>query len=133
MLSDLFFVFKMFVLAVLVTVAMQVKIGNNNTVEENFHRWIKQSTLVDYVQSAVDGGMSLTKASYSKTHGLISSVLNKVGHRHKSDDRGTKVLGLKLKRFYESDDEDLTEDTTSKIPTHLPSAQSLSKSLPPND
>ena|ERR1017187_7170460 len=116
MISDLFFIMKMFGLAVLVTLVMQVKIGNNKTVEDNFHYWIKNSVLVDQVQISVDGGMAIAKVGYAKAHSVISTMLAKVGRKH-STDRADQIFGgAKLKRYFEG--EDAESDHLSPSQTH---------------
>ena len=108
MISDFFFVVKMLVLTVIVCLALQIKISNK-TVEQEFYGWIQNSIFVDQLQTVIDGGMVLAKTGYKQVHSVVDSALNKMSRREKHAD---KTFGMKLKRYYEKDEDEADEQST---------------------
>ena len=95
---DLFFLGKMLILTAVVALFMQVHLGEY-TAENHFHKWLKSSALVDWTQTAVDGGLIVTKTVYLKVKDQLDPVVAKLS-RHRGDDRKDKKL-FTLKRSSE--------------------------------
>jgi hypothetical protein len=62
--KDLMFLFKMMGLTVVVALLMQIHLGER-TAETHFHGWLKNSAMVDWIQTAVDGGFTAVKSGYA--------------------------------------------------------------------
>jgi hypothetical protein len=104
MISDVFFVLKMFFLTVLIVLVLQIRVGQK-TIEDNFHGWVKHSIIVDYAEEAMDGATLLVKRLYLKADSGVHSLLAKT--IRKNDKKRDFSLGLK--RREDRDDDSRTE------------------------
>lgn len=72
--EELKFVFKCFAFTALLIVLMQVKVGGDS-VEAHSFRWLRQSTVSQYIQSAAAGGaMALRNLGRTLGEGVASTV-----------------------------------------------------------
>ena len=91
---DLFFLFKMMVVTTVIALFMQVHLGEQ-TAETYFHGWLKSSAFVDWTQTAVDGGLILTKTAYLKAKDTVDPMIAKFSKHRNDDRRDSKFFTLK--------------------------------------
>lgn len=124
MISDLFFIVRIFALTVLVVLGLQVKVGQE-TAEDKFHSWLQSSFIVAHLQDVIDGGVAITKAGYRQADSGIRYLLHKIGRRGDSSKRERiNAFGFSLKRHNETD-----EDLVSEEDEQAPSVRSSSRKI----
>jgi hypothetical protein len=121
MIRDVFFVIRILGLTVLVSLFLQVQVGQI-TLEDHFQSWVKSSFVVDSLQDVIDGGVALTRAGYKKADSGVRALLSRIGRRGGEAGRDrANAFGFKLKRHYEKDDEvDYQEEEPTRSPAKAP-------------
>lgn len=97
--KEIVFLLKMMGLSLVVALLLQVNLGEK-TAEFHFHSWLKTSALVDWLQTAVDGGISVTKAGYTVTKSTLDPFIAKLSRRKNGpqDEADDRAHPFKLKR-----------------------------------
>lgn len=110
MIKDIFFMAKMILLTALVCMGLQVKVGEK-TLDHEFYSWVESSVVVDYIQTAIDGGISITKTGYKQVHLMVTGILNKYSKRSKKDTGFASVFKRHQQKEEDASTEMNLEDT----------------------
>lgn len=93
--ADLFFALRMFVIAVAVSVAMQIKIGEA-TIEHHSLEWIQTSSMVGGLRDIAGGAIKATSQAMRGATDSVDATLNRAFRRDSQP--GSRTLGLSLER-----------------------------------
>lgn len=113
MISGVLQILKAIVITIAVCMLLQVKTGQQKTLEQDLYSWIQTSVIVDYMQTAIDGGVSIVKTGYQHTHLMVTKNLAKLSRREKKT--GERGIHFSLKRFTDRSEDELT-DTEDLLP-----------------
>jgi len=104
--KELIFLAKMIGLTIVVALAMQIHIGER-TAETHFHGWLKSSAIVDWIQTAVDGGFMAAKSGYATAkHSIDPFFARFINKKPKDENGGERRLLPPLKRANEKNKDD---------------------------
>lgn len=85
--KDILFLLKMLGLTAVLVLAMQIHIGEE-TAESHFHQWLRTSSVVDFLQSAVDGGLIAAKTGYVQAKGAMDPLFARFSKKKAIEEHG---------------------------------------------
>ena len=91
---ELLFFLKMAALTFVVALLLQVHVGEKR-IEQHFHGWLRNSIIVDWMQTAVDGGLTAARAGYSQAKGAMDPVFARFSKKKNVDGSERKLPSLK--------------------------------------
>lgn len=102
MIKDLVFTLKMFAMALVIALVMQVKIGGD-TLENHFHDWVQNSPVAGFFQDTADALLITGKAGLAQVSSKLSTVIGHTGKR-KAGDEG-RGFHFNIKRYNDTKEE----------------------------
>lgn len=96
---EVMFVLKSLVIAVVVMICLQIKIGNTS-IEENAHQWIQRSSVSRYLQNVSAGAVLAMRNAASAASSFISET---IGNDHTSQKAGRLNFEFQRSERYQNE------------------------------
>ncbi len=81
---EVMFVLKAFVVAIIITIAMQAKIGNS-TIETHAHLWIETATVPEYLHGVSSGAVAAIKNAAKVSSDFVAKSFGHDANSQKAD------------------------------------------------